>query len=185
MREGGFIGSGRGGSIAVETADVNLREFNVRREVRAAPMCLEGGEGLGDPGPCAGDLVHEPGGGGFRCVRQIRGQKGAPCAHTVPALRPRGVKSGVVVGGRRLVGDRGDTCGVKGLAVGKGSPRPPSERGREATLCTSKCSEWRVKSRATSGETEGGETSRWEWRTSEWKRENSEAATPGGRVRRR
>ena len=27
--------------------------------------------------------------------------------------------------------------------------------------------------------------SRWEWRTSEWKRENSEAATPGGRVRRR
>ena len=71
--EGGRVLRVGGGSIAVEKADVNLREFNVRGEVRAAPMCLEGGEGLGDPGPCVGDLVHEPGGGGVRCVRQIRG----------------------------------------------------------------------------------------------------------------
>ena len=68
---------GRGGEhqcITVEKADMNLREFDVRREVRAAPMCLEGGEGLGDPGPCEGDLVHGPGGGArVRCVKQIRG----------------------------------------------------------------------------------------------------------------
>ena len=86
--EGGGLVWVRGGGVAVQQAHVDLREFNVGGEVLATPVRLEGGKRFGDPRPRHGDLIHETGGGGVGCVRNVGGQKRAPRTHIVPARGP-------------------------------------------------------------------------------------------------
>ena len=87
MRGGGVVWV-RGGGVAVQQANVDLREWNVGGEVLATSVGLEGGKRFGDPRPRHGDLIHKTGGGGVGCVWNVGGQKRAPRTHIVPARGP-------------------------------------------------------------------------------------------------